>query len=53
MSILGIDIGLTSIKAIVFNTDGEILTSDYRQYNLLFPQPVKNLIILFGSAYKA
>lgn len=39
MSLLGIDIGSTVTKAIVFNTDGEILTSDYREYDLLFPQP--------------
>ncbi|MCL4378432.1 MAG: FGGY family carbohydrate kinase [Actinobacteria bacterium] len=39
MSLLGIDIGSTGTKAIVFNADGEILTSDYREYNLLFPQP--------------
>lgn len=39
MSLLGIDIGSTGTKAIVFNTDGEILASEYGEYNLLFPQP--------------
>lgn len=39
MSLLGIDIGTTGTKAIAFNEDGEILSSDYREYELIFPNP--------------
>jgi len=39
MSLMGIDIGTTGTKAIAFDSDGNILGSDYREYNLLFPQP--------------
>jgi len=35
---MGVDIGTTVVKAIVFNEDGKILASDYLEYNLLFPQ---------------
>lgn len=39
MSLMGIDIGTTGTKAIAFDSDGNILGSDYREYNLLFPEP--------------
>ena len=39
MSLLGIDIGSTGIKAIAFNEDGKVLASEYKEYNLLFPRP--------------
>lgn len=39
MSLMGVDIGTTGTKAIVFNDDGTILASNYRDYNLLYPKP--------------
>ncbi|MEM7231788.1 MAG: FGGY family carbohydrate kinase, partial [Planctomycetota bacterium] len=39
MSILGLDIGTTGVKAIAFREDGEVITSSYREYNLVSPQP--------------
>lgn len=39
MSLMGIDIGTTGTKAIAFNEEGKILASDYREYNLVFPNP--------------
>jgi len=39
MSLMGIDIGTTGTKAIVFDEDGNMLASDYREYSLLFPKP--------------
>ena len=39
MSLLGIDIGTTGCKAIVFREDGEILAGAYREYPLHQPQP--------------
>ncbi len=39
MSLMGIDIGTTGTKAIVFNEDGEIIASRYQEYNLIFPKP--------------
>ncbi len=39
MSLMGIDIGTTGTKAIVFNEDGKVIASDYQEYNLLFPNP--------------
>jgi xylulokinase len=39
MSLLGIDVGTTGCKAIVFRDDGAILGSGYREYPLLHPQP--------------
>ncbi len=38
MSLMGIDIGTTGTKAIVFSEDGKILASSYLEYNLLFPK---------------
>ena len=40
MSLMGIDIGTTGTKAIVFNEDIKVLGSAYAEYNLLFPKPL-------------
>jgi xylulokinase len=37
MSLMGIDIGTTGTKAIAFSEEGKILSSSYKEYNLLFP----------------
>jgi xylulokinase len=39
MSVLGLDIGTTGTKAVVFAEDGEILASAYEEYPLIFPRP--------------
>lgn len=39
MSVLGLDIGTTGCKAVVFAPDGAILASAYEEYPLLFPRP--------------
>ncbi len=39
MSLMGVDIGTTGTKAVVFREDGEILSSAYRSYQELFPRP--------------
>ncbi len=39
MSLLGIDIGTTGIKAIVFDEEGKVLASSYREYGLIYPKP--------------
>jgi len=39
MSILGLDIGTTGVKAVVFRDDGPLITSAYREYDLKCPQP--------------
>ena len=39
MSILGIDIGTTRIKAIAFRDDGTILASAHEEYGLIYPKP--------------
>ncbi len=39
MSLLGIDVGTTGCKAVVFSLDGQALASAYREYNLRRPQP--------------
>ncbi|MHB1274990.1 MAG: FGGY-family carbohydrate kinase [Candidatus Humimicrobiaceae bacterium] len=39
MSIMGLDIGTTGTKAIAFSENGKALASDYKEYNLLFPNP--------------
>ncbi|MEW6355888.1 MAG: FGGY-family carbohydrate kinase [Planctomycetota bacterium] len=39
MSLMGLDIGTTGTKAIVFGLDGRILSSAYREYNLHSPHP--------------
>jgi xylulokinase len=39
MSYLGLDIGTTGCKAVAFNAEGRSLSSAYREYPLLTPQP--------------
>ena len=39
MSLLGLDVGTTGCKAIVFSDQGEILSTAYREYEQLFPKP--------------
>ncbi|GMV36180.1 MAG: sugar kinase [Fimbriimonadales bacterium] len=39
MSLLGLDVGTSGAKAIVFAEDGKTLGSGYREYPLLQPQP--------------
>ncbi|HUT32536.1 MAG TPA: FGGY-family carbohydrate kinase [Planctomycetota bacterium] len=39
MSVLGLDIGTTGTKAVVFAEDGKLLSSAYEEYPLLFPRP--------------
>jgi xylulokinase len=39
MSLLGIDVGTTGCKAVVFDEGGRILASAYREYPLRFPRP--------------
>ena len=36
MSLLGIDIGTTGCKALIFNLEGKVLSSAYREYPLLY-----------------
>ncbi|NLT42190.1 MAG: hypothetical protein GXX93_05920, partial [Anaerolineae bacterium] len=39
MSLLGLDIGTTGCKAIVFSEELELLGSAYREYPLVHPRP--------------
>lgn len=39
MSFMGIDIGTTGAKAVVFNGDGKIISSAYREYSMQSPRP--------------
>ncbi|MBI4243741.1 MAG: hypothetical protein HY606_06585 [Planctomycetes bacterium] len=39
MSLLGLDIGTTGCKAIVFNEGGQVLSCAYREYSLSHPRP--------------
>jgi len=39
MSLLGLDIGTTGCKAVVFSLEGKVLSTAYREYPLLYPQP--------------
>jgi len=39
MAILGLDIGTTGVKAAVFNVEGALVASSYREYGLLSPKP--------------
>ncbi len=39
MSLLGIDVGTTGCKAVVFSTAGEVLASAYEEYDYARPQP--------------
>ena len=36
---MGLDIGTTGCKAVVFNLEGRVLASAYREYPLIFPRP--------------
>ncbi|MHB0999171.1 MAG: FGGY-family carbohydrate kinase [Armatimonadota bacterium] len=39
MSLMGVDVGTTGVKAVVFDMSGGILASAYQEYPLLFPFP--------------
>jgi xylulokinase len=39
MSLLGLDVGTTGTKGVVFDLDGRILASAYREYPLISPRP--------------
>ena len=39
MSLMGVDVGTTGVKAVVFSTEGDVLASAYREYPLLQPGP--------------
>jgi xylulokinase len=39
MSLMGLDLGTTGCKAVVFDEEGRLLASAYREYPLQFPQP--------------
>jgi xylulokinase len=39
MSLLGLDIGTTGVKAVAFREDGACLSSAYREYDLTSPRP--------------
>ena len=39
MNLMGIDIGTTGCKAVVFDTNGILLASDYREYNIIRSLP--------------
>lgn len=39
MSLLGLDVGTTGVKALVFSVTGQVLGSAYREYPLLHPRP--------------
>ncbi|MEE3230320.1 MAG: FGGY family carbohydrate kinase, partial [Planctomycetota bacterium] len=38
MSIVGLDIGTTGVKAVVFREDGTFVTAPYREYDLESPK---------------
>ncbi|MFW5768997.1 MAG: FGGY-family carbohydrate kinase, partial [Spirochaetota bacterium] len=39
MSLLGIDVGTTGCKAVIFSLGGQILASSYREYDFRHPEP--------------
>ena len=39
MALLGVDIGTTGTRAVLFGETGEIITSSYQEYPLFYPQP--------------
>jgi len=39
MSLLGLDIGITGCKAVVFDEEGNVLSHVYCEYSLLHPKP--------------
>lgn len=42
MSLMGVDVGTTGVKAVVFNEAGSLLSKAYEEYPLLFPFPGAN-----------
>ncbi len=39
MSLIGIDVGTTGCKVLVLSTDGQVIATAHREYNVLRPQP--------------
>jgi len=39
MSLMGLDVGTTGCKAVVFDLEGKVLSQAYREYALLHPRP--------------
>ena len=39
MSLLGIDVGTTGCKSVVFSEDGKILSQSYKEYPEIYPKP--------------
>ncbi len=39
MSLLGLDVGTTGCKSVIFNEEGAILTQAYREYPEIYPRP--------------
>ncbi len=39
MSLMGVDVGTTGVKAVVFSEEGEVLGQGYYEYPLLYPGP--------------
>ncbi|RLE07453.1 hypothetical protein DRJ00_08110 [Candidatus Aerophobetes bacterium] len=39
MSLMGLDVGTTGCKAVVFDLEGKVLSQAYREYSLLHPRP--------------
>jgi xylulokinase len=39
MSLLGIDVGTTGCKAVIFSTEGKVLALSYREYDFMHPRP--------------
>ena len=39
MSLLGIDVGTTGCKSVVFSEEGKILSQAYKEYPEIYPKP--------------
>jgi xylulokinase len=39
MSLLGLDVGTTGCRSVIFNEEGEILSQAYREYPEIYPRP--------------
>lgn len=39
MSLMGIDVGTTGVKAMAFTPEGKVLAKAYREYRELYPKP--------------
>lgn len=39
MALIGVDIGTTGTRAVLFSEKGEIITSSYQEYNHIYPNP--------------